>query len=148
MNRIRELRKSRGLNQTELGKQLHISQAMVSEYESGQTPMTNDLLSRMADFFGVSIDYIIGRDTDPQKTTVVTDGGILYRPMPQHSTIPEETISSIVQRVRDGLERDSGSLKLTPAEQQRTLNFRQLTPAQRSRIDAMIEGYLDAKYDK
>ena len=148
MNRIRELRKSRGLNQTELGKQLHISQAMVSEYESGQTPMTNDLLNRMADFFGVSIDYIIGRDTAPQQTAVVTDGSILYRTMPQHNTIPEETISSIVQRVRDGLERESGGLKLTPAEQQRIINFRQLTPAQRSRIDAMIEGYLDAKYDK
>ena len=68
MNRIRELRKKKQLTQIQLGKLLHISQGMISAYESGDTPINDELIKQMADFFEVSTDYLLGYDIAPSPT--------------------------------------------------------------------------------
>ncbi len=60
MNRIAMLRKEKGLNQVGLGLKLHVSQKMISAYESGTHQPGIDTLVKMAEIFGVSVDYIIG----------------------------------------------------------------------------------------
>ena len=62
MDRIRELRKQRGLSQAELGKILNIAQNTLSAYERGSRDPDTETLSQIAKYFGVSIDYLIGRD--------------------------------------------------------------------------------------
>lgn len=61
MNRLAQLRKEKGLNQIGLALKMNISQYMVSAYETGRHQMTEEMLIKMADFFDVSIDYLIGR---------------------------------------------------------------------------------------
>lgn len=61
MNRISELRKEKHLNQIGLAMKLNISQYMVSAYETGRHQPAMDMLIQLADFFDVSIDYLVGR---------------------------------------------------------------------------------------
>ena len=63
MMRIRDLRTCAGMTQRELGDKLGISGAAVAPWETGGKRPTVDNLERMADIFGVSVDYILGRDT-------------------------------------------------------------------------------------
>ena len=61
MNKIAELRKEKHLNQVGLAIALNISQYTVSAYETGRQQPSSDMLIALADFFNVSIDYLLGR---------------------------------------------------------------------------------------
>ena len=60
-NRIRDLREDRDLRQSDLAKATGIDQRTISNYETGKTNPDSDALIRLADFFGVTIDYLVGR---------------------------------------------------------------------------------------
>ena len=64
MNRIRELRKSKRLSQMELAEILHVSQSSLSGYERGAFEPEIDTLKAIADYFKVSIDYVVGGSAD------------------------------------------------------------------------------------
>ena len=64
MNRIREYRLRKNLTQIELSQALNISQATLSAYETGRFEPDIATLLRLADFFDVSIDNIIGRSAE------------------------------------------------------------------------------------
>lgn len=59
--RVKELRKSKGLSQEELGEQFSISGPAVSKWESGLSEPDNLTLIKLSDFFGVSVDYLLGK---------------------------------------------------------------------------------------
>lgn len=61
-NKIRDLRRSRGLSQAELAKIVGVAQNTLSYWENGKYDIDNKSLSIMADYFGVSVDYILGRE--------------------------------------------------------------------------------------
>ncbi len=61
MNRIRHLREMRGLRQIDVSKATGIDQKTLSNYENEKTNPDSFALTRLADFFGVSIDYLLGR---------------------------------------------------------------------------------------
>ena len=61
MNRIKELRKEKGLKQTELAAILNVTQGALSSWETGRYDIGNDDLRKIADYFGVSADYVLGR---------------------------------------------------------------------------------------
>jgi transcriptional regulator with XRE-family HTH domain len=60
---IRQLRKENRLSQTELAKQLHVSQATVTAWETGRSDPSISALNAIADYFNVSTDYLAGRTT-------------------------------------------------------------------------------------
>lgn len=60
---IRRLRQERGLCQEELGRRIGASKQSVSNWENGNITPSIDLLLRLADFFGVSTDYLLGRNS-------------------------------------------------------------------------------------
>ena len=60
MIRIKELRKSRGILQGELADRINVSQATISGWENGKIEPSMDALRQMADFFDVSVDYLLG----------------------------------------------------------------------------------------
>ena len=66
MIRLKELRESRGYTQLKVAMDLNMNQNSVSRYENGQREAGYDLLIRFADYYGVSIDYILGRTNDPK----------------------------------------------------------------------------------
>lgn len=57
---LKTLRKKKGLTQQELGKQVGLSKAVVSKYETGMGYPTFDVLLRIAAYFGVTTDYLLG----------------------------------------------------------------------------------------
>lgn len=63
--RLKELRKQHNLTQLEFAKQFHVSNGAVGNWESGQRMPDSDTLSRIADFFNVSVDYVLGRTDEP-----------------------------------------------------------------------------------
>ncbi len=64
MNRIRELRENAGLRQIDVANATGIDQKTLSNYETGKTNPDSYALIRLADFFNVSIDFIVGRIDD------------------------------------------------------------------------------------
>lgn len=66
MLRIRELRVDCGLQQKQIAQDLHLSKQVYSNYELGQREPSIDMLGKLADYFGVTVDYLIGRDDKAQ----------------------------------------------------------------------------------
>lgn len=62
MNRLKELRRARGVTQDELGLMLGVQKAAVCKYETGRVALPNHVLVRLVDIFGVTADYILGKD--------------------------------------------------------------------------------------
>lgn len=62
--RIRELRRKARLSQAQLADVLNVSCSTVSQYESGQRSPYDSIKIRIADYFGVSLDYLFGREAD------------------------------------------------------------------------------------
>ncbi len=65
MNRIRELRKAKGITQVQLCKILNIAQPTLSGYETNTFEPDYATILRIADYFGVSVDYILCRPSAP-----------------------------------------------------------------------------------
>lgn len=59
--RIRELRISSGLTQQELGAVLGVAKNTVSQYETGRNAPNDDIKIAMANYFNVSMDYLMGK---------------------------------------------------------------------------------------
>lgn len=66
--RLKKLRLERKLTQEELGKIIHVSKVSISGYENGNRTPDTDTLQKLADFFGVTTDYLLGRDKIKDKT--------------------------------------------------------------------------------
>ncbi len=64
-SRIRDLREDRDLNQTEVAKILGMSQTGYSKYETGENDIPTDILIKLADFYDVSVDYLLNRTDNP-----------------------------------------------------------------------------------
>ena len=60
-NNLRKLRKEKGLSQIAVQMQTGIEQALISKYENGERVQPTETLMQLADFYGVSMDYIMGR---------------------------------------------------------------------------------------
>lgn len=65
-NRLRELRESRGFTQLKVAIDLNLNQNSVSRYESGAREAGYELLTQFADYYNVSIDYILYRTDNPK----------------------------------------------------------------------------------
>lgn len=59
--RIRNLREDKDLNQEDLAEYLNCTQACYSNYENGKRDIPTETLNKLADFYNVSIDYLLGR---------------------------------------------------------------------------------------
>ena len=59
--RIKALRVDKDLSQKELADILNVTRSAYSNYENGIREVPVEILSRLADFYGTSVDYIIGR---------------------------------------------------------------------------------------
>lgn len=60
-NNLRKLRKEKGLSQIAVQMQTGIEQALISKYENGERVPPTETLMQLVDFYGVSMDYIMGR---------------------------------------------------------------------------------------
>lgn len=61
MIKIKELRKEKGLSQEEVAKGINTSQRNIGRWEKEENEPTASFLIKLADYFQVSIDYLLGR---------------------------------------------------------------------------------------
>jgi transcriptional regulator with XRE-family HTH domain len=60
--KIKSLRKEKGLTQEDLAKQLNVIRGTLSVWEIDRSTPDNEMLIKIADFFGVTVDYLLGRE--------------------------------------------------------------------------------------
>lgn len=65
--RIRDLREDRDLKQRQVADYLNCSQQVYSNYELGQRDIPTDVLIRLAAFYNVSVDYLLGLTSNPKR---------------------------------------------------------------------------------
>lgn len=64
-SRLKQLRNKKGLSQKELTDRLHLNRSTYARYETSTTQPDYDTLEKLADFYDVSVDYILGRTDNP-----------------------------------------------------------------------------------
>ena len=106
-SRIKQLREKRGLIQEMLAAELGITQQMLSKYERDTTLIKVDVLKKIAEYFNVTTDYLLGvsdvkRDLQGQMKVNETldeyyDLGEVYKELDQYD---QEMIWSIMQMVK------------------------------------------------
>ena len=64
--RIRDLREDRDLKQSDIATLLKCTQSCYSLYENGQRDIPTDVLIKLANYYNVSIDYLLGRTDNPE----------------------------------------------------------------------------------
>lgn len=68
MFRLKELRKSKKISQLKLALDLNMNQNSISRYENEEREADYQTLIKFADYFGVSLDYLLGRTNNMNKT--------------------------------------------------------------------------------
>ena len=71
--RIRSLRRSKELTQVQLAEKLGVKKQSISNWENDNIAPSIDMLIKIADFFQVSTDYLLGRDVREASATQVLD---------------------------------------------------------------------------
>ena len=66
--RLKELRNQKKLTQKQLAEKINVTHVSISGYESGNRSPDTETLQRLADFFEVSTDYLLGRTDTPALT--------------------------------------------------------------------------------
>ncbi|MBE6707944.1 MAG: helix-turn-helix transcriptional regulator [Ruminococcaceae bacterium] len=73
--KLKELRESKGLSQYTFARDFGVSQSAVGNWESGIRLPKADIIEKIAEYFDVSVDYLLGR-TEEKKPSVQSDEGI------------------------------------------------------------------------
>lgn len=88
---IKDLRLNRGLNQVELAKELFVTKQTVSNWENGNLMPSVDMLMKIADYFSVSTDYLLGLDDRRYiETTGLTEQQVTHIQMIIEDILGEE----------------------------------------------------------
>lgn len=69
MQRLRELRKEKGLTMKKLGEMVGVGESTISQYENGKRQPDFTTLDKLAEIFNVSVDYLLGRTDVPQQAS-------------------------------------------------------------------------------
>lgn len=117
-DRLVELRKKRDLRQQDVADHLHITRSTYAQYEINRRVPEYATLEKLADFFEVSIDYLVGRDNEKSFVGKVMEG----------RGSKEQSASDEAMDINDVLE-----------EQSLRMNGKTLSEEDRKRIKDMLE---------
>ncbi|MGV8153394.1 MAG: helix-turn-helix domain-containing protein [Alkaliphilus sp.] len=70
---LKILRKQNKITQTELGKVVNLSKQSISSYENNTSFPPHDILQALANYFDVSVDYLLGRTTERNPVRIVKE---------------------------------------------------------------------------
>lgn len=72
MNRLKKLRKSKGMTRVELAELMNVTKLTVLNWEHGTHEIKGSNAKKLADLFNVSIPYLLGYDTDNTFSDLIT----------------------------------------------------------------------------
>lgn len=73
MKNLRKLREEAHVSQAALARALGVAQNTVSNWENGNRDPSNEALMRVADFFGVTVDYLLGKEESKREDPGIDD---------------------------------------------------------------------------
>ena len=110
-DRLKLLRENKKISSKELADALNVDVATISNYESGRRNPKNETLLQLADFFNVSIDYLLGRTDDEQVAIYRSE----YKDLPLEIQVDKNYLSKLtpvyVAKLLEALEEAGFDLK-------------------------------------
>jgi len=96
--RVIELRKKKGLSQSDLAKQVGISYAQVGRYETKGAQPPAEVLKKIADALDTTVDYLISGDTDEKAVSTLKDAELLqqFRAVEQMDEEDKMTVKKLI----------------------------------------------------
>lgn len=85
--RIRDLRENKGVLQKEVAKHIGVSERVYGFYEAGRFPKDEQILISIANYFDVSVDYLIGRVDKPYQKII-------------DKNLPQELVDAKIQAIK------------------------------------------------
>ena len=79
-DKLKNLRESKDMTQSEMAKLLGVAQSTYSQYEIGDRRLPDDLKIKLADFYKVTVDYLLGREEPNYILAAHRKGGISELP--------------------------------------------------------------------
>lgn len=129
MKNLKLLRKQHNLSQKEIGNIFHASQNTVSQWENGTRKPSYDIIQEIADYFDVSVDYLLGRQEqlpelnskdkreiqeilDDTEQQLLSQDGLMF----DGSPATDEDVQKIIMAMKMGMEmiKKENKAKLTP----------------------------------
>lgn len=125
MNALKELRKFRKLNQKDIADYLGITQQAYQKYEYGTSEMSGSTITKLADFYGVTTDYLLGRETgEPEPIEVLAsrfDMTALEKEiLDNYLALPKDTRGDMMEFLQKSVKKvmeESKSVQSTAQEQ-------------------------------
>ena len=104
--KLKELREARGISQQELADDIGVSPSAVGMWESGRRePRTLEQLGKIANYFGVSADYLLGQK-EQEKPTPVAEGGLTAEFIRLYEQLSDEEKAFVVKQMKGLLTED------------------------------------------
>lgn len=72
-DKLKELRNAKKMTQSTFAKEFHVATSTVAMWETGKREPDFDVTSRLANYFNVSVDYLLGVDEKEQKNTHLSE---------------------------------------------------------------------------
>ena len=129
MKNLKLLRKQHNLSQKEIGNIFHASQNTVSQWENGTRKPSYDIIQEIADYFEVSVDYLLGRQEqlpelnnkdkreiqeilDDTEQQLLSQDGLMLDGVPA----TDEDVQKIIMAMKMGMEmiKKENKAKFTP----------------------------------
>lgn len=104
--KLRQLRAEKNLKQTELAKILNLSKQTISAYEKDWVTPPADTLERIADFFNVTVDCLLGRSDSAENGSIVSGAS---RDFELPDTLPAEARQQIIDYAEYVIEKHKGN---------------------------------------
>lgn len=106
-----QLRKSKKLSQQAVADLLGISATAYQNYEYGKTELNYTGLRKLADFYGVSTDYLLGREKPKPKKITPTDAELEAALLEAYRTFPEDVRRDFLDSIRNAVLAERGDIQ-------------------------------------
>lgn len=98
-NNIRTLRKAAGITMKQLGDLMGVSESAISLYETGKAEPDISMLKKLADYFSVSIDYLLGATKKPTRSCELSEDEythlMLFRAASEDARLASEAVLKV-----------------------------------------------------
>lgn len=91
------------MTQTDLGSVLNTTQQTVNNYENGKRKPDQEMFEKIADFFGVSTDYLLGRTHNPTPFTTIKEDSPGYGSENQSPSKTQAQLEELLKKLPEDL---------------------------------------------
>lgn len=110
--RLKKLREEAGLTQTAIAKELETSQPSYQNWETGTRNPSRETIQKLADFFGVSTDYLLGNTDIKNPEETISDVDMLFRRTskdltPEQQEVFKQELMDFMEMRRKAFEEDN-----------------------------------------